>query len=93
MSAAKSVKESALDAKDAVLDVIVAAGEPWVGCIAEGQVFRIVDLEGNQAVDTLFYSAADPRERYSAQRYHPHAGQHLPHDRHACCVRRRARRC
>jgi uncharacterized protein len=24
-----------------------------------------VDLEGNQAVDTLFFSAADPRDRYS----------------------------
>ena len=26
----------------------------------------IVDLEGNQAADTLFYSAADPAERYCA---------------------------
>jgi hypothetical protein len=25
-----------------------------------------LDLEGNQAVDTLFYSADDPEERYSA---------------------------
>jgi urea carboxylase-associated protein 1 len=58
--------ESALDPKHAILDVIVPAGEPWLGCIAEGQVLRIVDLEGNQAVDTLFYSAADTRERYSA---------------------------
>ncbi len=31
-----------------------------------GQTFRIVDLEGNQAVDTLFYSAHDTAERYSA---------------------------
>ena len=31
----------------------------------EGEVFRILDLEGNQAVDTLFYSAANPVERYS----------------------------
>src|SRR5690606_9556234 len=27
---------------------------------------RIVDLEGNQAADTLFFSAAHPEERYSA---------------------------
>ena len=27
---------------------------------------RIVDLHGNQAADTLFYSVADPAERYSA---------------------------
>ena len=31
------------------------------------QVFRILDLEGNQAVDTLFYRSDDPEERYSAQ--------------------------
>ena len=31
----------------------------------EGEVFRILDLEGNQAVDTLFYSAENPVERYS----------------------------
>ena len=31
-----------------------------------GQTLRILDLHGNQAADTLFYSAADPAERYSA---------------------------
>lgn len=35
--------------------------------IRKGQYFRIVDLHGNQAVDTLFYNAHDPRDRYSAQ--------------------------
>jgi urea carboxylase-associated protein 1 len=35
--------------------------------IAAGQTFRIVDLEGNQAVDTLFYNARDRTDRYSAQ--------------------------
>ena len=30
-------------------------------------MLRILDLEGNQAVDTLFYSADDPQERYSAR--------------------------
>jgi len=29
-------------------------------------VLRILDLEGNQAADTLFYSADTPSERYSA---------------------------
>lgn len=61
-----TLKQSALDPEDAVMDLIVAAGEPWIGCIEEGQTLRIVDLEGNQAVDTLFFSTADPRERYSA---------------------------
>jgi urea carboxylase-associated protein 1 len=57
--------ESTLQPGTAVLDQTVAAGEPWMGLVRQGQVFRITDLEGNQAVDTLFYNAADPSERYS----------------------------
>ncbi len=34
--------------------------------VKSGQTFRIEDLEGNQAVDTLFYSADNPEDRYSA---------------------------
>jgi urea carboxylase-associated protein 1 len=58
--------ESSLDPAAAVLDEIVPAGEPWMGVVRKGQHLRIVDLEGNQAVDTLFYSAATMEERYSA---------------------------
>jgi urea carboxylase-associated protein 1 len=58
--------ESKLVPDNAALDEICAAGEPWMGLVKKGQVFRILDLEGNQAVDTLFYSADDPEERYSA---------------------------
>ena len=50
-----------------VLDHTIAAGEPWVGTVARGQILRIVDLEGNQSVDTMFYNAADTDEHYSAQ--------------------------
>jgi urea carboxylase-associated protein 1 len=50
-----------------MLDQVVAAGEPWMGRVPKGGIFRIVDLEGNQAVDTLFYNAADTDEHYSAQ--------------------------
>ncbi len=57
---------SQLDPGQAVTDEICAAGEPWVHLIKCGQTFRIVDLEGNQAVDTLFYNAHDALERYSA---------------------------
>src|SRR3954463_1339178 len=38
-----------------------------MGVVRRGQSLRIVDLEGNQAVDTLFYNAADTAEHYSAQ--------------------------
>ena len=49
------------------LDTVIPAGEPWMGIVRRGQLFRIVDLNGNQAVDTLFYNAADTHEHYSAQ--------------------------
>jgi len=49
-----------------VLDEIVAARQPWGSRIGKGQVLRITDLEGQQAVDFLCYDAADPSERYSA---------------------------
>ena len=60
------ITESRLDPRDAVIDEVCPAGEPWMKVIRRGQVFRILDLEGNQAVDTLFYNADDPEDRYSA---------------------------
>ncbi|MDS4020374.1 MAG: urea carboxylase-associated family protein [Candidatus Competibacter sp.] len=57
---------SPLDPALAVYDQVVPSGEPWMHPLAAGQTLRIVDLEGNQAVDTLFYNARDPSERYSA---------------------------
>ena len=59
------LQTSALDPASAVLDEIVPAGEPWLRRVARGQVLRIVDLEGNQAVDTVFFNADDPDEHYS----------------------------
>ncbi|MES2302909.1 MAG: urea amidolyase associated protein UAAP2 [Pseudomonadota bacterium] len=50
-----------------VHDVIVPARAPWLHHIAAGQTLRIVDLEGNQAVDFLLYATSDDAERYSAQ--------------------------
>ena len=57
--------ESRFDPNHAVVDEICAAGEPWVKQMNKGQTFRIVDLEGNQAVDTLFFNAGHALERYS----------------------------
>lgn len=62
----QTLTESRLDASTAILDQICKAGDPWMAEVKKGQTLRILDLEGNQAVDTLFYSAADPEERYSA---------------------------
>lgn len=50
-----------------VHDEIVPSRAPWLHHIAAGQTLRIVDLEGNQAVDFLLYATADDTERYSAQ--------------------------
>jgi len=50
-----------------VHDEIVPARAPWLHHIAAGQTLRIVDLEGNQAVDFLLYAEEDDAERYSAQ--------------------------
>jgi len=61
-----SIVESKLTPKQASYDLVLPAGESWLHEVKRGQVFRILDLEGNQAVDTLFYSARDPEERYSA---------------------------
>jgi urea carboxylase-associated protein 1 len=55
------------DPDAAVYDKIVGARTPWSGLIRKGQILRIVDLEGQQAVDTLFYAASDFSERYCAQ--------------------------
>jgi uncharacterized protein len=55
-----------MNPRQAVHDEVIAAGEPWLGSVAQGQLLRIVDLQGNQAVDTLFYNAHDTEERYSA---------------------------
>jgi uncharacterized protein len=53
---------------NAVFRETIPAGDWWVHEIKQGQTLRILDLEGNQAADTLFFSAADPTERYSADR-------------------------
>ena len=66
MSGIKIV-ESPLNAADAVYRYVIPAGEPWFHEVKKGQYFRIVDLKGNQAVDTLFYNAHDYSDRYSAQ--------------------------
>ena len=45
---------------------VVDAGAAFMRRINAGQVVRILDLCGNQAVDTFFFNAIDPQERYSA---------------------------
>ncbi|MCY0864250.1 MAG: DUF1989 domain-containing protein [Sulfobacillus sp.] len=58
--------ESPRDIREAVYDRVLPSGEGWMYTLNAGQYFRIVDLEGNQAVDTLFYDAENPEDHYSA---------------------------
>jgi len=50
-----------------VLDEVIPARAPWDHLVRTGETLRIIDLEGNQAVDFLMYAAHDDAERYSAQ--------------------------
>ncbi len=60
------IKESPRIADTASYRRIVPAGGYWMHVVKRGETLRIVDLEGNQAADTLFFNADDPHERYSA---------------------------
>ena len=51
---------------EAVFRYTILAGDYWIDTLRRGQRLRIVDVEGNQAADTLFFNAADVADRYSA---------------------------
>lgn len=67
MTSTLSLVTSPLNPADTVYRQVINAGDAWIHEIKRGQHFRIVDLHGNQAVDTLFYNARDYEDRYSAQ--------------------------
>ena len=60
------IKESHRQPEQATFREVVAAGDYFIHTVKKGQTVRLLDLEGNQAADTLFYSAEAPAERYSA---------------------------
>jgi len=60
------ISTSQFKAEQAVRSDTVFAGDYYMQVVKAGQTLRILDLEGNQAADTLFYNAHDPSERYSA---------------------------
>jgi len=59
-------KESELLPGEALFRQVIPAGDYWIDTVKTGQTLRIVDVEGNQAADTLFFNADDVAERYSA---------------------------
>ncbi len=58
--------QATLDPAAATLSIDIEAGDGWIAELAAGETLRIVDLHGNQAVDTLFFDAHDYANRYSA---------------------------
>ena len=52
--------------KSMVSDYVIPSRAPWSAVVKRGQTLRIIDLEGNQAVDCIIYNANDPAERYSS---------------------------
>src|ERR1700761_7789585 len=57
---------SALLPAEAKYRQVIGAGGYWIDMLQQGQRLRIVDVEGNQSADTLFFNAADVGDRYSA---------------------------
>jgi uncharacterized protein len=45
-------------------DVVVAPGEPWSSVLRKGEILRIIDMEGQQAVDFICFNALDTQETY-----------------------------
>lgn len=50
------------------LDEVAPARTSWSTILRQGEILRIIDLEGQQSVDTLLFNAHDASERYCAQR-------------------------
>src|SRR6267378_369132 len=61
------IAPSPRDASKAFYSHDIPAERPWSQVLKRGQTLRIIDSEGQQAVDALLYDLADPTERYSAQ--------------------------
>ena len=59
-------KESELKIEDSIYNEVVNAGDGWMHKVLKGQTFRILDMEGNQAVDTMFYDMTNLEDHYSA---------------------------
>ena len=59
---------SAVDPAEGTLleNTVIPAGGSWSRTLAAGELMRIIDLEGKQAVDFLCYNAHDHADRYAA---------------------------
>ncbi len=60
-----ALAQSALDPASAVEDVVLPPGDGWSAVVPAGGRLRIVDVDGKQGVDALFYDADEVTNRYS----------------------------
>jgi urea carboxylase-associated protein 1 len=60
------VRHSNFEPAAALLRHVIPAGDYWIDTVKAGGTLRIVDVEGNQAADTLIFNAGDVWDRYSA---------------------------
>lgn len=60
------MQSSNLKISNANFRKVIDAGDYFIGVVLKGETFRILDLKGNQAADTLFFNAHNASERYSA---------------------------
>jgi uncharacterized protein len=58
--------EPSLAPGEIVLDAVVPPRRPRGHRVAQGDILRLIDLEGQQAVDFLCYDVEDPTDRYCA---------------------------
>ncbi|MEM1198092.1 MAG: DUF1989 domain-containing protein [Pseudomonadota bacterium] len=49
-----------------IKDTVVPACAPWSARVGKGEHLRLIDLEGQQAIDFLCFNADNPAERYHA---------------------------
>jgi len=66
MNPSNTASDATTIAGNVVLDQVIPARGSWSGIVTKGQVLRLIDLEGQQAIDFLCFNADDAQERYHA---------------------------
>lgn len=61
-----NLQKSTLELANAKTRTLVSAGEYYFAPVYQGETIRIVDVEGNESADTLFFDLHEPSEHYSA---------------------------
>ena len=61
-----------------IADYVIPAGGSWSGVVRDGETFRIIDAEGQQAVDFICFSAEDSSESYELDSHDSHLFAAVP---------------